>query len=65
MNNSKNKTEQIKIEEGSVYKIDGKLFTIEEVVHQKIHCFRLDENQNPYGRMVTLGGIKNRKIEKI
>ncbi len=63
--NNKNKTEQIKIEEGSIYKIDEKLFIIEEVTNQKIHCFRLDESQNPYGRMVTLGGIKNRKIEKI
>lgn len=63
--NNKNKTDQIKIEEGSIYKIDGNLFMIEEVTPQKIYCSRLDNEGNPYGRIVILGGTKNRKIEKV
>ncbi len=60
-----NPTDKPQLEVGATYKIDGKLYLIDEVTPYKTYAWRLDENKEPYGRAVIIPGIKIPTAEKI
>lgn len=50
---------------GERYKIDGKLYFIDEVTPHKTYAWRLDDNLDPYGRAVNVTLTKMSSVEKI
>jgi len=65
MNYLNKKTEEIIVEEGGIYRINGKVYEIVEVTRYKKYALRLDENFQPYGRVITISVNKNTNLEKI
>lgn len=67
MNNSKSKKKEAKIEleEGAIYKIDGKVYEILEITPRHTHAAKIDENGEYYGRNIILGSLKNKTVEKL
>ncbi len=58
-------TEKPQLEVGETYKIDGKLYLIDEVTMYKTYAWRLDENKEPYGRAIIIPSIKIPSAEKV
>lgn len=68
MNQSKQlrlKPKKIELEVDSVYRIDGQLYEIVERSPIATYGVRLDENNEPYGRTIMLGGLAKKAIEKV
>ena len=67
MNNSKSKKKEAKVEleEGAIYKIDGKTYEILEVTPQHTYAAKIDENGEYYGRTIILGSFRNKTVEKV
>ena len=63
MHNRKKKP--IELELTHIYQIDGIKYLIDEKVYNKTYVWLVDEDNEPYGRRRTLGGIKNKEVIKI
>jgi hypothetical protein len=63
MNNKKEKP--INLELNHIYQIGGQKYLIDEKAYKKTYVWLLDEENEPYGRRRTLGGIKNKEVIKI
>lgn len=65
MNNSKSKKDtKILLEEGARYFIGDCLYEIVETTSMNNYALRVDEKGESYGRVIKLGSLKNKKIEK-
>jgi hypothetical protein len=67
MNNNKNKKKDTRIllEEGAKYQIDGLDYEIVEITTQYTYASRINPEGEPYGRVIRLGSLRNKKIEKL
>jgi hypothetical protein len=59
------KEKPISLELDHIYQIEGKKYLIDEKTHNKTYVWLVDEENEPYGRRRTLGGIKNKEVIKL
>jgi len=68
MNQSKQlrlKPKKIELEVNAVYRIDGQLYEIIDRNPIATYGVRLDDNLEPYGKTIMLGGLMKKAIEKV
>lgn len=59
------KEKPISLELDHVYQIEGKKYLIDEKTYNKTYVWLVDDQNEPYGRRRTLGGIKNKEVIKL
>lgn len=59
------KEKPINLELNHIYQIEGKKYLIDEKTYNKTYVWLVDDQNEPYGRRRTLGGIKNKEVIKL
>ena len=59
------KEKPIVLEVDRIYQIEGKKYLIDENAYNKAYVWLVDDENEPYGRRRTLGGIKNKEVIKL
>lgn len=59
------KEKPISLELDNIYQIEGKKYLIDEKTYNKTYVWLVDDQNEPYGRRRTLGGIKNKEVIKL
>ena len=59
-----NKKQEVILEVGQKYQIDGKQYLIDEKDFRKYYGYQLDQTGNPYGRRRILG-LRNKEVVKL
>jgi hypothetical protein len=64
-NRDKRKDYKISLDVGSRYLIVDKVYEIIEVTNQHTYAVRVSPEGECYGRAITLGSLRNKKVEKV
>lgn len=59
-----NKKQEVTLEVGQRYKIDGRNYIIDEKTFRKIYGYLIDTEGNPYGRRRIIG-TKDKEVIKL